>query len=134
MSENPTVFTEEVNTKELKVYPRLASDVTVTGHATANTYGSAVELVPVDTITEDHDFQGLHVEFDQVDEYFVQIGEGADGEESWKDEVVLKIPTAGTVGILAFIKRRIKANTRIAVRIATVGGGSDTAGVRYLYT
>lgn len=135
MSENPTpiITSDLVNTKTLKVYPRLVADVTATGHADANTYGSPVELVPEDTITEDHDFLGLQVEFDQVDEYYIQIGEGADGLESWKDEIVLKNPTVGTVAILAFKKRRILANVRIAVRIATTAGGSDTAGIRYLY-
>ena len=133
MSENPTPYDGTINTKVLSVYPRLANDVTGTGHADANTYGSWVELVPADTITEDHDFLGLHTEYDQADEYFIQIGEGAEGSEVAKDEDVLKIPTAGTVGILAFTKRRIKANTRISVRVATVGGGSKTAGLRYVY-
>lgn len=85
------------------------------------TFGSWVEIVAANTITEDFFVLGLSTENQDSDSVYYQIGEGSAG-----NEVAIGAIKSGfyifTGSIVLPIPIKVSANTRISVRISTNTG------------
>jgi len=117
-----------------KVYPTLANGVVVTADNVAWTLGAAVEVVPINTITEDFLIYLIKVEAVSLTDTY---------------EVVLYSDAAGTIEIARFRTTRntlfpeagdiiisseiIAANSTITARVANALGGIETVTVSLHY-
>ena len=124
-------------------YPALATGATVTGNAAANTKGAWAQLIAAAAVTEDFWVVGVQATLNMVDEYMIDIGFGAAGAEAalitdlpveMNTRAVTAAGETDRIHAAACLPYPIKvaANTRIAARLATVGGGSDTADVKVI--
>jgi hypothetical protein len=127
-------------TRNYKSYPAAAAGVTAASGTSAWTFGSWVELVPVNTITSIFYIAaliGLEEPTAPVDvrhEVVAEIGTGAGGSEV----VIISIPVDtfidSAVGHLASWylmlpePKEVAANTRIAVRVADEEAAARTYG------
>ena len=123
-------------------YPALATGTTVTG-AGANIKGAWAEIIAAAAITEDFWIVGLQATLNAVDEYMLDLGVGAGGAEvalitnlpvEMDTRVVTAVGETDRIHAAALLPYpiRVAANSRIAGRLATVGGGSDTAEVKVI--
>jgi len=123
-------------------YPALATGTTVTG-AGANVKGAWAEIIAAAAITEDFWIVGLQATLNAVDEYMLDLGVGAGGDEvalitnlpvEMDTRVVTAVGETDRIHAAALLPYpiRVAANSRIAARLATVGGGSDTAEVKVI--
>ena len=123
-------------------YPVLATGTTVTG-AGANIKGAWAEIIAAAAITEDFWIVGLQATLNAVDEYMLDLGVGAGGAEvalitnlpvEMDTRVVTAVGETDRIHAAALLPYpiRVAANSRIAARLATVGGGSDTAEVKVI--
>ena len=123
-------------------YPALATGTTVTG-AGANIKGAWAEIIAAAAITEDFWIVGLQATLNAVDEYMLDLGVGAGGDEvalitnlpvEMDTRVVTAVGETDRIHAAALLPYpiRVAANSRIATRLATVGGGSDTAEVKVI--
>ena len=124
-------------------YPALATGATVTGAAAANEKGAWAQVIPAATITEDFWIVGLQATLNAVDEYMLDLGVGAGGDEvalitnlpvEMNTRAVTAAGETDRIHAAAWLPYpiRVAANSRIAGRLATVGGGSDTAEVKVI--
>lgn len=118
-----------------KVYPTLANGVTITGATGAWTLGSFAEIIPASTITSDFDIHFISIEnISANDVYELVLYKGAVSSEieigrirfvkTALIEAVLNVPIQTPI---------ISANERISAKLASAGGGSDTATVSLFY-
>lgn len=117
---------EATLTGALDVYPTLAAAVQVTCHADAYTYGSYTEVVPASTITGDFFLESIQIEeVSGTDAFEVSIGTGGAASET---EVAVARAyfghTSNTGHRTIPVRKRIDANTRIAVRAANSSAAS----------
>ena len=123
-------------------YPALATGTTVTG-AGANIKGAWAEIIAAAAITEDFWIVGLQATLNAVDEYMLDLGVGAGGAEvalitnlpvEMNTRAVTAAGETDRIHAAAWLPYpiRVAANSRIAARLATVGGGSDTADVKVI--
>jgi len=117
-----------------RVYPTLADGVSLTTHATDWVLGTIVEIVPINTITNEFDIHELLVEdVDTKDKtYELVLYYGADDIECsrWRFASTTNkggIPTQFGMTVL------IPANSRIRGQLAIEDGGSKTAKVSLRY-
>ena len=123
-----------------RVHPRTSDDVplaaiTVAGHATALTFGSWVEIIAANAIDELFDMHFVLLgSISAVDDYVLQLGYGASGSEVFWGECAFTRDTNQMRASWVPIQGPpVSANTRIAARLASTGGGADSADVK-LYT
>lgn len=125
---------DEHTHKEQKVYPELADPITLTSAGGAWNLGTIVEIVPVNTITEDFDIH--YIAFSSAsatDDYEVKLYSGLGGSEveiaatkTYKQAVQAgSAPSPITTPIQP-------ANTRISAALAT-GTGGDTIDMAIFY-
>ena len=118
-----------------KIYPELANPVTLTADSSAWTYGSWVEIIPADTITEPFDIHWVLLSSISANgNYTLQLGAGDSGSE----EVI------GTIG---YNRNAVQSqegsqpvqiphqasNKRIAARIASGNANADTTDIKLYY-
>jgi len=120
----------------LSVYPTLANAVTLTGHADAWTLSAAyIEVVPVSTITSDIFLDSILIEsVSAADSFQVVIATGAAGHEVVTAGARFTPVANNAMPIIIPIRRKILANTRIAMKVANKAGASaKTADVSITY-
>lgn len=113
-------------------YPLAADFVAVAGSATEWAWGSWVEIVPEDTITEDFWVIGIHMALGASVDLVCQIGKGASGSESAIMDCPMRYTTMEK-DHPTVIPIKVAANTRIAARTAQDGTGNQSAYVRVIY-
>jgi hypothetical protein len=114
-------------------YPTLANGVTVTGAAGAWTLGAFVEIVPASTITSEFDIHYVSVEaLSANDVYELHLFYGA-GDTFAGSIRFVKNAAVDAVVNAPFMTELIPANSRIRAKLATKGGGSDTADISIVY-
>lgn len=121
---------EEHNHSTAECYPTLANGVTVTTAAGAWTLGNFVEIVPVNTITEDFDIHHINVEAVSADDCY---------------EVVLYAETTEIGRVRGYVKDQsshpvwefqdviIAANSQIQAKLASQNGGAETMTISIHY-
>lgn len=110
-------------------YPTLANGVTVTGHANAWTLGSFVEIIPVNTITDDFDIHWVSISnISANDTYELYLYNGTTLIEMCPE--FSRVTGVGT--IIAFPSQcpRQAANSQIQAKLASKAGGGRTADVK----
>lgn len=120
--------------KESKVYPTLASGVTVTAGAGAWTLGSFVEIVPASTITSDFDIHYLSIESisaNDVYEIVLYKGAAASEVEIGRVRVTKNAALDATLNV-PFQTPLIAANERISAKVAS-GSGSNNLSLSTFY-
>lgn len=120
---------------ESKVYPTLANGVTVTAAAGAWTLGSFAEIFPASTITSDFDIHYIGVEnisANDVYELVLYSGPVASEIEIGRVRFAKNTNLEGTIN-QPFQTPIILANERIAAKLASQGGGSDTVTISIFY-
>tara|TARA_R100000789_G_C3005415_1_gene149927 strand:- start:175 stop:612 length:438 start_codon:yes stop_codon:yes gene_type:complete len=110
----------------LNVYPTLAAAVQVTCHSDAYTYGSYTEVVPASTITGDFFLESIQIEeVSGTDAFQVSVGTGTAASETEVAVARAYFPHTSYTGPRVIpIRKRIDANTRIAVRAANSSAAS----------
>jgi hypothetical protein len=123
-----------------RVHPRTDDDtplaaITVTGSATALTFGSWVEVIAANAIDKLFDMHFVLLgSVSAVDDYVLQLGYGGAGSEVFWGECAFTRDTNQMRAAWVPIQGPpIVENTRIAARLASTGGGSDTADIK-IYT
>jgi len=111
-----------------KVYPTLAAGVTLTTHATTWLLGTIVEIVPINTITNQFDIHEVLVEDVNFQDktYELVLYYGAGDTECGRTRFAAG-STKGGVPAVAMQTILIPANSRIRGQLAIEGGGSKTA-------
>lgn len=117
--------------KESNVYPTLADGVLVTGAAGAWTLGAFVEVVPVNTITEDFDIHFISVENLSANDIF-EIHLFAE-EVFLGSTRVVKTAAQDSTTQVPVQTPIVAANSQIQAKLASSGGGSDTATMSVFY-
>jgi len=116
-----------------KVYPTLANGVTVTGAAGAWTLGDYAEIIPASTITVPFDIHWINVEDASAnDVYELVIYEGT--TERGRIRFVADTSVfGGALPSLPIQVPQLSANSQIQAKLASAGGGSDTATISVYY-
>lgn len=86
------------------------------------TFGSWVEIVAANVITEDFFVLGLYIETQSSDSVYHQIGKGGAGSESPIGAIKSGFYPTTAGPLIVPVPIKVSANTRIAVRIATNRG------------
>ncbi len=117
-----------------KVYPTLADGVALATHATDWVLGTIVEIVPINTITNEFDIHEVLVEDINTQDktYELVLYYGADDTECAR---IRFAATSNKGGVPAqfVMTPLIPANSRIRVQLAIEDGGSKTAKVSLRY-
>jgi hypothetical protein len=113
-ADNKTQFTD----------PGDAGVATVTGAAGANTFGTYTQAIA--STGQDQWLVGISTELDQVDNYTIEVATGAAASESPICEFKYEAQNADTSVTLSCLPIKVASGTRVALRLKTVGGGSDT--------
>ena len=123
-----------------RVYPRTDDDtplapITVTGSATALTFGSWVEITNFDLKSVMSDVHFIYVSnISAVDTYVIQLGIGASGsQEFWGEAAFSRDTNQNRVAPIGVQGKPIPAGTKLWARLASTGGGSDTCDIK-VYT
>lgn len=121
--------------KGQQCYPTLADAINIVSSATAWTYGSYVELVPVDTITSDFDIHWLNISaISANDEYEIEFATGLVAAEvkvacvSFERNAV-----QSQEGSISMQTPVFPANTRISARIASKAASANHANFKIHY-
>lgn len=114
--------------REAKVYPTLASGVTITAAASAWVAGNVAEIVPASTITECFRIDYLSfAAFSAAVTYEVIVYKGAAGSEEEIGRVRIHPgTTSGVVLNVPLFTKMIDANERISAKVATGTGVANT--------
>lgn len=120
--------------KEAKVYPTLADCVTVTSGAGDWALGSFVEVVPINTITEEFDIHQVIIEtFNTKNKtYELVIYYGGSDTEAGRIRFQSG-DNKGNVDNGAFQTPLISENSKIRAKLAIEDGGSKTACISIRY-
>jgi hypothetical protein len=116
-----------------KCYPTLAGGVTVTGAAGAQTLGAFQEIVPANTITDDFDIHYLNIEDASADDQYELVLYAVTTEIARVRFIVDTSVFGGGLPALPVQSDIIPKNTQIQAKLATAGGGSDTATISLHY-
>jgi len=115
-----------------RVYPRNATDVSVSGTTTQWAWGSWIEIIPVNTITETFWIIGLAMTYyTQPVATIVQLGKGASGSEAAIADFKTRLFIDSWLTLP--IPIRVAANTRIAARVAQLGATAQTLTIAVAY-
>lgn len=123
-----------------RVYPRTDDDtplafLTVTGSATALTYGSWVEISGFDSKTVMADCHFVFIgTISANDDYVLQLGIGASGSQAfWGECAFTRDTNQQRTGYAPIQGKPIPAGTKLWARLASTGGGSNTVDIK-VYT
>ena len=123
-----------------RVHPRTSDDVplaaiTVAGSATALTFGSWVEIIAANAIDKMFDMHFVLLgSISAVDDYVLQLGYGESGSEVfWGESAFTRDTNQMRASWVPIQGPPVAANTRIAARLASTGGGGDSADIK-IYT
>jgi hypothetical protein len=120
-----------------KVYPSLASPVTITGSATANTYGSWTEVMPASATSSSEKnyfrIQSLTVEDNSTssDFYQLELSTGASGSEVSIGTFRFGGKFFGQIPVFCY---PFEKGTRISARVSTVSGSTHTTKISISYS
>lgn len=118
---------------DTEVYPTLAAGVVVTGAAGAWGEGAFAEIVPASTITTAFDIHWVNVEaLSGNDTFELSLYYGASDTECARIRLVQTAAQSATLQH-QMMTPVIPANSRIRAKLASLGGGSDTATVSIQY-
>ncbi|MBA7683173.1 hypothetical protein ES703_91532 [subsurface metagenome] len=121
-----------------RVYPQdITQNRQLAAFATANTFGSWAEIIPLNTIPFDFDIIGFCVcQVSAVTSYFIQLGyntinadPGANMELGERRFRIATHPIARATELLEIRSQNIPANARVMGRLKTASGAADTANV-----
>jgi len=115
------------------VYPTGAAAVTVAGAAGAWTLGNFVEIVPVNTITEDFDIHWINIEAVSAADVYELVLYAETTEIGRIRFSVLGTPANTIIPSQSFQTQIIKANSQIQAKVMSAGGGSDTCDIAIEY-
>jgi hypothetical protein len=117
------------------VYPVLAAPVTLTTAAQAWTFGSYIEIVPINTITSTFDLHFAMVgNISNNGDYVLSIAKGAISSEVLIAQTAFTRTTNQDRGSYFPVITSIQAaNTRIVGRLASSVAGATTATVKLMY-
>jgi hypothetical protein len=104
--------------------PGDAGVATVTGAAGANTFGAYTQAIA--STGQDQWLVGISTELDQADIYTIEVATGAAASETPIAEFKYEAQNADTSVTLNCFPIKVASGTRVAIRLKTVGGGSDT--------
>jgi len=118
-----------------KCFPILADCISIPSAASSWTYGDYVEIVPVNTITNDFDIHLLNISnISTNDEYEIQIASGNEGSEisiaCVSFERTLVMSQEGSVIIQTPV---IPANSRISAKLASKSTVANSASFKIHY-
>lgn len=117
-----------------KVYPPGADAITLTGAAGAWVEGAKVEIVPVNTITDEFDIHWATLVANANEQYEIYLYRGLAGSEVLIATVPFERVGVQTSSFQAAVMTPIiDANERISASCATSGGGSDTCTIKLSY-
>lgn len=120
-----------------RIYPRTddntpLSPITVTGSATANTFGSWVEITNFDTKTVMADVHHIILgNISDNDDYVLQLGTGTSGAQVFWGECAFTRDTNQVRGSEVPIQGKpIPAGTKLWARLASTAGTSHTVAIK----
>ncbi len=114
-------------------YPTLAGGVTITGAAGAWTLGDFVEIVPVDTITDDFDIHYITVEGASASDTYEIVLYAATTEIARVRISFIDIANSMTLPSVPIQMRIQPDGTQIQAKCASSSGGSDTIKISLHY-
>jgi hypothetical protein len=120
-----------------RIYPRTDDDtplagITLTGSATALTFGDWVEITGFDSKTVMSDIHHVIIgDASANDEYVIQLGTGVSGSQVfWGECAFIRSSATQPTADLPIQGRPIPAGTKLWARLASTGGGSDTVVIK----
>ena len=123
-----------------RVYPRTDDDtplayLTITGSATALTFGAWTEITGFDSKTVMSDCHFVNVgAISASDEYFLQLGIGAAGSQVfWGENSFTRDTNQMRTSAVPIQGKPIPAGTKLWARLASTAGGSRTVDIK-VYT
>ena len=123
-----------------RVYPRIDDNtpsafLTVTGSASALTFGNWIEITGFDTKTVMADVHFIFIGgISATDDYTLQLGIGASGsQEFWGECAFTRDANQQRTGYCPIQGKPIPANTKLWARLASTDGGSKTVDIK-VYT
>lgn len=121
-----------------RVYPQdISSSVPLVAGTPANTFGSWVQIIPINTVPFVFDVVGLVIEqVDAITIYHIQLGSslttdppGANDETGERRLRIAEAPIARATELLAVRGQDIPANSSFWGRLKTASGDADTANI-----
>jgi len=121
-----------------RVYPQVvSSSVPLIAGTPANTFGSWVQIIPIDTVPFIFDVVGLVIEqVDAVTIYHIQLGSspttdppGTNDETGERRLRIADVPIARATELLAVRGQNIPAKSSFWGRLKTASGDADTADI-----
>lgn len=121
-----------------RVYPQdVTSTVQLKAAAVANTFGSWVQILPINTVPFDIDLVGVVIEqVSAATTYHVQLGwsptaadPGANRECGERRVRIVTVPIARATEVLEIAAQDIPANSSIWGRLKTASGAADTTNI-----
>lgn len=118
-----------------RVYPPLADAKTLTTSAAGWTYGTKIEIIPVDTITTAFDIHWVVVsDISAVNEYELSLYSGAEGEETLMGTITFnRSSNFAQEGNLPIQVAPVSANTRVSAALACKSENACTCDVKLYY-
>lgn len=132
-----SILEHEVHSR-WRVYPQVVSVVVpLTAGTPANTFGSWVQIVPINTVPFPFDVVGIVIEgVDAETTYYIQLGysltaapPGANYEAGERRFRIATIPIARGTELLAIRGQDTPANSSVWGRLKTASGAADTASI-----
>lgn len=110
-------------------YPTLADGVTITGHANAWVLGAFIEIIPVNTITDDFDIHWISISNISANDTFeLYLYNGTTLIEMCPE--FSRVTGVGTIIAFASLMPMQPANSQIQAKLASKAGGSRTVDVK----
>lgn len=110
-------------------YPTLADGVTVTGHANVWTLGEFIEIIPINTITDDFDIHWISISNISANDTFELYLYNATTLIEMCPEFS-RVTGVGTIVAFASLMPMQPANSQIQAKLASKAGGSKTIDVK----
>ncbi len=137
-----SVLEHEVHSR-WRVYPQVVSDVvTLTAGTPADTFGSWVQIIPINTVPFLFDVVGVVVEVvDAETTYHIQLGysltaspPGANYEAGERRFRIATLPIARGTELLDIRGQDTPANSSVWGRLKTASGATDTANISVVFS
>lgn len=117
----------------MRVYPQDVRNVASLVAAGANTFGSWIEIIPINTVDFEYEVVGLVIEAaDAATTYLVQMGFSITDTDPLTPQILgerrtlLPTPINKATELLEFYSKECPANAKLWGRVKTKAGGSET--------